>query len=434
MSIIAEKYLDDYPRPIYTEGIEKVLRQMRKSIVKICTKSGTKGTGFFCKAPILNANKFVNTFMTNYHVIEEEKEIEIKINNGMFVKKLNLKNNIKYSNKNQDIVIFKIKEELNDLIEYLELDNNVLDNNNINYIGNSIYTIHYPSNLEEDKVGVSFGILKQFFLDYDKIFDFMHFCSTERGSSGSPIFNLSNNRIIGIHKETSTKNNYNIGLFLSDSVKAFIKIYLDSKKRLNNAIFHKAIFHNINQNKIDSKIVKYDDINFIQKRLMDINPRIKKVSFSLVYRASEDGDRASDFHRKCDKIGPNIVFIKTRKGVIFGGFTFKNWEHLARDNDANRPNLGSASRDFNSFGFNVNKKKLYNNEKPKEFAIWCNKNFGPTFKNNLFQIFDRSLEKGGYCNIRKQSNFGGQLYDYEISGGDSKFKIEDLEVFLVEFK
>ena len=32
-----------------------------------------------------------------------------------------------------------------------------------------------------------------------------------------------------------------------------------------------------------------------------------------------------------------------------------------------RPNLGSASRDAIAFGFNVNKQKFYNNEKPNEF-------------------------------------------------------------------
>ena len=191
---------------------------------------------------------------------------------------------------------------------------------------------------------------------------------------------------------------------------------------------------NLNRSKdsINSKIVNFSDINFLQNRIMQINPKIKEVYFSLAYRASEDGDKAANFHEKCDRIGPNVVLIKTRKGSIFGGFTFRNWEHLARDMDINRPNLGSASRDSNAFGFNVNKQKIYNNEKPNEFAIWCNRNFGPTFKNNLFQIFDHSLKKGGYCNPRKNSNFGGQMFDYEISGGESKFKIEELEVFEVK--
>ena len=192
--------------------------------------------------------------------------------------------------------------------------------------------------------------------------------------------------------------------------------------------------YNASKDSINSKIVNYDDIIFLQNRIKQIHPKIKDVYFNLTYRASEDGDKAADFHKKCDKIGPNVVLIKTRKGNIFGGFTFKNWEHLERDVDPRRPNLGSASRDSNAFGFSVNKQKIYNNEKPNEFAIWCNRLFGPTFKNNLFQIFDSCMKKGGYCSIRANSHFGGQAHDYEISGGEARFKVDELEVFEVKLQ
>ena len=186
-------------------------------------------------------------------------------------------------------------------------------------------------------------------------------------------------------------------------------------------------------NHIDSKIVKDNEIKFLMNRIREIHPKINNIYFNLVYRATEDGDKAADFHKKCDKIGPNITLIKTKKGYIFGGFTFKNWEHMPRDIDVNKPNLGSASRDSRAFGFSVSNQKIYNNEKPNEFAIWCNRNFGPTFKNNLFQIFDSCLRKGGYCSIRSNSHFGGQFNDYEISGGESRFRVEELEVYEVKF-
>ena len=185
-------------------------------------------------------------------------------------------------------------------------------------------------------------------------------------------------------------------------------------------------------NHIESRIVKDNEIQFLINRLREMHPRINNISFNLVYRATEDGDKAADFHKKCDRIGPNITLIKTKKGYIFGGFTFKNWEHMPRDIDVNKPNLGSASRDSRAFGFSVSNQKVYNNDKPNEFAIWCNKNFGPTFKNNLFQIFDSCLRKGGYCSIRSNSHFGGQLYDYEISGGESRFRVEELEVYEIK--
>ena len=203
----------------------------------------------------------------------------------------------------------------------------------------------------------------------------------------------------------------------------------------NQNLYHNKTTPNLNPspyNNINSVIVGFDDIIFLINRLKEISPKLHNINFNLVYRASQDGDRAADFHRKCDKIGPNLVIIKTRKGNVFGGFTFKNWEHMPRDIDDQRPNLGSASRDSRAFGFNVNSQKIYNNEKPNEFAIWCNKNYGPTFKNNLFQIFDSCLKKGGYCSVRNNSHFGGQLHDYEIAGGESRFRVEELEVFEIK--
>ena len=183
----------------------------------------------------------------------------------------------------------------------------------------------------------------------------------------------------------------------------------------------------------ESRIVEYDDFVFVENRIKEIFPKLS-IDFNLVYRASEDGDKAIDFHNKCDKIGPNVTIIKTKKGYIFGGFTVKNWEHLKRDININKPNLGSASRDMKAFGFCVNIQKIYNNERPDEFAIWCNRSYGPTFKNNFFQIFDNCFKKGGYCSLRKNSHFGGQEYDYEISGGESKFTVEDIEVYEVQLQ
>ena len=195
------------------------------------------------------------------------------------------------------------------------------------------------------------------------------------------------------------------------------------KNSYNNKI------ENINQ----SNIIQYDDIIFLENRIKKIYPKLN-INFNLVYRATEDGDRAIDFHNKCDKIGPNITLVRTKSGYVFGGFTVKNWEHLKRDINKNKPNLGSASRDAKAFGFCVNYQKIYNNERPDEFAIWCNRNFGPTFKNNFFQIFDNFFKRGGYCSVKNNSHFGGQDHDYEISGGEPKFGVEELEVFEILFQ
>ena len=96
-------------------------------------------------------------------------------------------------------------------------------------MGNSIYTLHYPSNFGKDKVAVSFGILKNIF--EDKKYNFRHFCSTEFGSSGAPILNSANNKIIGIHKMSSKTKQYNIGVFLKYPLKEFLNKYKQKEEK-----------------------------------------------------------------------------------------------------------------------------------------------------------------------------------------------------------
>ena len=60
---------------------------------------------------------------------------------------------------------------------FLELDDNILNDDGIYYIGNSIYLLNYLNNSEGGKVAISYGILKNRF--EDKKLNFIHYCSTE---------------------------------------------------------------------------------------------------------------------------------------------------------------------------------------------------------------------------------------------------------------
>jgi len=61
---------------------------------------------------------------------------------------------------------------------------------------NNNHSIYIPQYLNGDKVVVSYGIINKI-----NGYNINHYCCTESGSSGSPIINLLNNKIIGIHKE-----------------------------------------------------------------------------------------------------------------------------------------------------------------------------------------------------------------------------------------
>ena len=68
---------------------------------------------------------------------------------------------------------------------------------------------------------------------------------------------------------------------------------------------------------------------------------------------------------KCDLIGPNISFIKTKKGYIFGGFTIRGWKHLFKDVKKEKPDYVTEYKDEKIFTFCFNNKKIY------EYFLFC---------------------------------------------------------------
>ena len=225
--------IHSYPKIIEIDCMEKIIEQMKKNIFKIHKKKGEKGTGFFCNIKYDN-NNILKVMITNNHVIDEEyinnyKEIEIIINENSKdsrYKKLILNNNrCIYSSKEYDTTIIEIKEE-DKIDSYLELDDNLFkEETNIYYQRKSAYIIQYPSSKE--KVSVSYGIINE--VNENEIY---HYCNTEQGSSGSPILNLLNNKIIGIHKQGSNKFKNNKGTLLKCPINEFINKYKNNKKEI----------------------------------------------------------------------------------------------------------------------------------------------------------------------------------------------------------
>ena len=205
------------------------------------------------------------------------------------------------------------------------------------------------------------------------------------------------------------------------------------KSRINLSKEKSSIF----ELSINSKILKKEDINenfFLFKKLKGIYPYNRYIKLVLQYRATRDGDLSKDFHRICDLIGPNITLIKTKKGYIFGGFTIKMWKHNFKDIKKDDYDYGTEIKDSQAFGFSVNKKKIYENGKPNENIIYCNKNYGPCFKNYFFKVFNECLKNGGVCGRIGESNFIGIDKQYEFNGGEEKFDIEEIEVFQIGFR
>lgn len=85
------------------------------------------------------------------------------------------------------------------------------------YIKKSIYILHYPNH---EKVSVSYGIIHD--INKQKNWEAFHLCSTDKGSYGSPILNINNNKLIGIHRGSDNKHGFNKGIILIFPFKEFI--------------------------------------------------------------------------------------------------------------------------------------------------------------------------------------------------------------------
>ena len=207
---IKESILAGYPNVIPYECTKSIIKQMEKNICRI--KIGqNQGTGFFCQIPFPTKEKLLPVFITNNHSINEnilfskDALISLDIKENKDLMKINLNDRLKYTSEEYDTTIIEIKEKDN-IKNFLELDDNIIkdiienDNENKDFIDKTVYIIQYP----EGELSVSYGVLQSIL--EDKKYEFNHKCSTKGGSSGSPILNLKNNKIIGIHKAGIKKN------------------------------------------------------------------------------------------------------------------------------------------------------------------------------------------------------------------------------------
>ena len=193
-----------YPKPVSKDSTKKIFEQMNNSIYKIKDKNGNINIGFFSKVKYENKN--IPVLIINYHIIKD-------LNYVIYISKNNKKitvefENLIYINEQYDISIIGIKEEIVSRINFLELDEQLYENN---------YIIHY--NKEEKDVLVSYGILNS--INNSELY---YSSNIESNIDISPIFNIYNNNIIGFHQKSSKY--YNKGVSFKYFIDEFIKFNL----------------------------------------------------------------------------------------------------------------------------------------------------------------------------------------------------------------
>ena len=183
----------------------------------------------------------------------------------------------------------------------------------------------------------------------------------------------------------------------------------------------------VDKNKIiiDSEIIKNDEeINLLLERLK-MSKLYKNTipKFSLIYRASRDGDDPMDYYNKCNGAKNTLCVIKTKQNYKFGGYTETVMDF----------SKGSDVKDPESFVFSLDKLKIYENKRKDSYAIDHCKGWGPIFRGDAFAVCDKKFFSfdNHIVGTKSQSNFGDMDQDYELNHGEKYFSIKEFEVFRI---
>lgn len=204
-------------------------------------------------------------------------------------------------------------------------------------------------------------------------------------------------------------------------IQSLINENISLKERLKEIL--KEINTLKNKDNISSNLDKESSIVKSKEDIDLLNSWISRVCFSKnikckkLYKATENGDRGSDFHRFCDNKGPTLTIFKSIKGYIFGGFTSVSWD-----------SSGNYKPDAYAFVFSLNKKKIYRILDYK-YAIQCHSG-GPTFGNNhAIDINDNFLSENAQNRCEAKTDYGDNL---GLTEGEY-FLLDEVEVISIEY-
>jgi hypothetical protein len=160
-----------------------------------------------------------------------------------------------------------------------------------------------------------------------------------------------------------------------------------------------------------------DEIDIVINKIGEKYPG---STYKLLYKGSQDGDAAAEFHSRCDDAEKTLVIVEDNYGNRFGGFTTQDWggQYLQKKDDE-------------AFIFSIDKNKVYD-VIPNQNAIGCYPNFGPVFFGCQIRIYDHFLTKGG-TTYKKGLNYC-TTEDFELTNGNQNFGVRDIEVYEVESK
>lgn len=286
-----EAHLPGCVESLSSYQLEIVLFQMKNCICKIKVDNGKIGTGFFCKIPFPDALNPLPVLITNNHVLDnisQGKKINFSLNNDQISHSITINSSRKaLTNKEKDVTIIEIKPQEDNIQfnSFLDIDEDIdHDEPHTIYNNISVYITHYENgNVAKYSLGKILNIGE------DK-YTIKHNCTTQPGSSGSPIINLNNFKIIGVHKGF---NKLNLGTLLKIPIVEFNRLYKDHNsseklpyKYTNNGEIS-VIMEDEYQKSDSFKCQKSDKFSSLEIKLFSKYPSLKDKKLNYLINNKE---------------------------------------------------------------------------------------------------------------------------------------------------
>ena len=215
-------------------------------------------------------------------------------------------------------------------------------------------------------------------------------------------------------------------------IQIIIFIYMKNEiNRLKNNIIKLKIPSNNNNKIINSKIIDNDELYLIEDEIQKIyNKNISK--YELLFRASKDGFRATDFHNKCDGENNTLILVKTTNGRRFGGFTDFPWNNKNINRNGEKEFTFSLDNE-KVYNFEANNNNIYNNVNSN--SNWEGPNFGGKYGFKLCDSCDTYSSSQDYS-YSYSYDYNYNRYQNNKNYGlaeNSNFLVKDYEVFKIYF-
>ena len=213
-----------------------------------------------------------------------------------------------------NILIIEIKENEIDEINYLEMDDKIFDKEyEIKFCNESIYIIQYDY---KNDASVSFGIIK--YIDFKK---FRYLCNLHEKSKCFIIFNLSNNKIIGIHNKIS--NYSNKGTLFKFIKNEFIKINTDNKNEI-------IIYFDIQTEEINKDIYFLDNYYEDKEGLKSQHNNFNELNeFNTVLYINNIKHKFKKYFKPL-KEGNNVINLKFIINLTNCSYMFSGCENITK--------------------------------------------------------------------------------------------------------